>query len=81
MLFGLICMALIVIGTLFSIKQYRESRPRFMRIVLVTALAVGVISINGACQRRTYKSVTGRSLGTGLVVRASQKQAIDSVAN
>ncbi len=81
MLPGIIYVALIVTGALSGIKQYRESRQRFMRIALITALAIGVISINGACQRRTHESVTGRSLGTGAVVRANQKGAITSVAN
>lgn len=81
MLPGIIHVALIVIGTLSGIRQYRESRQCFMRIALITALAIGVISINGACQRRTHESVIGRSLGTGTVVRASQKEAINSVAN
>jgi type VI protein secretion system component VasK len=81
MLLGIICVALMVIGPLFGIKQYRASRPRFMRIALITALAIGVISINGACQRRTYKSVTGRSIRTGPVVRASQEEAVNSVTN
>lgn len=81
MLFEIIYVALMVIGTLFGIGQYRKSRPRFMRIALITALAIGVISINGACQRRIYRSATGRSPGTGTVVRASQKEAINSVAN
>ena len=81
MLPGIIYVALIVIGTLSSIRQCRESRQRFMRIALITALAIGVISINGACQRRTHESATGRSLGTGAVVRANQKEAINSVSN
>lgn len=81
MLLGIIYVALMVIGTLSGIRQYRESRLRFMRIALITALTIGVISINGACQRRTHESVAGRSLGTGTVVRANQKGAVTSVAN
>ena len=82
MLLGIIYVALMVIGTLSGIRQYRgESRLRFMRIALITALAIGVISINGTCQRRTHESVAGRSLGAGTVVRANQKGTITSVAN